>query len=231
MTDPTGFAMIPRWLVESPDVSDRAKVLFAVLSGRIRRDGIRLTRAELATILGCSIATVKRTVKELREAGVITHEESDGDNDGALYGLAIDARGLDTPGSPVSPPPGHPRPSPRVTGDSPPSSIDVSRPLAPHGAATRLPEPFIIDDSMWAWARDNLDSRIFNVQAETEAFIDYWRGAAGAKARKLDWPATWRNWMRRANENAINRNRGPHLRAVPSGPSQWDRATFVGGPR
>src|SRR5690606_5110201 len=29
-------------------------------------------------------------------------------------------------------------------------------------------------------------------------FRDYWHGVAGAAARKADWPATWRNWIRRA---------------------------------
>ena len=27
-------------------------------------------------------------------------------------------------------------------------------------------------------------------------FIDYWKSASGAKARKVDWEATWRNWCR-----------------------------------
>lgn len=27
-------------------------------------------------------------------------------------------------------------------------------------------------------------------------FSDYWRAAGGAKARKIDWDATWRNWCR-----------------------------------
>ena len=37
-------------------------------------------------------------------------------------------------------------------------------------------------------------------RSEVERFTDYWKGAAGQKARKVDWPATWRNWVRRAAE-------------------------------
>lgn len=37
--------------------------------------------------------------------------------------------------------------------------------------------------------------------AELAKFRDYWRSVPGAKGRRLDWPATWRNWMRRAAEN------------------------------
>ena len=30
-----------------------------------------------------------------------------------------------------------------------------------------------------------------------DTFRDYWHGVAGAKGRKVDWGATWRNWCRR----------------------------------
>lgn len=33
------------------------------------------------------------------------------------------------------------------------------------------------------------------------SFRDYWRGVAGAKGRKADWPATWRNWCRKTAES------------------------------
>ena len=35
---------------------------------------------------------------------------------------------------------------------------------------------------------------------EFDCFIDYWRAKAGAGAVKRDWPATWRNWIRRSNQ-------------------------------
>lgn len=31
---------------------------------------------------------------------------------------------------------------------------------------------------------------------QSEKFIDYWRGRPGKDGTKLDWPATWRNWVR-----------------------------------
>ena len=37
-------------------------------------------------------------------------------------------------------------------------------------------------------------------KSELAKFIDYWRARAGPGAIKLDWDATWRNWMRTANE-------------------------------
>lgn len=40
-----------------------------------------------------------------------------------------------------------------------------------------------------------------------EAFRDYWSAKSGADARKLDWDATWRNWVRR--EKPMPKARAP----------------------
>ena len=39
------------------------------------------------------------------------------------------------------------------------------------------------------------------VDREALQFRDYWLGASGSNAVKLDWSATWRNWVRRAATN------------------------------
>lgn len=47
-----------------------------------------------------------------------------------------------------------------------------------------------------------------DIQREHAKFIDYWTAQPGQRGVKLDWDATWRNWMRRAAETAPNgRNR------------------------
>ena len=38
-------------------------------------------------------------------------------------------------------------------------------------------------------------------------FRDYWHGIPGAKGRKADWPATWRNWVRRDIDDRCTKNR------------------------
>ena len=52
-----------------------------------------------------------------------------------------------------------------------------------------------------------MDRRAVDMQAD--AFGDYWRAAAGAKAVKRDWRATWRNWCRRAVTDFAGSGRGP----------------------
>lgn len=60
-----------------------------------------------------------------------------------------------------------------------------------------LPLPFLMTEVMLAWAADS--APLVNLDRETERFIDYWTAEGKSKA---DWDATWRNWMRRAQDNA-----------------------------
>lgn len=72
---------------------------------------------------------------------------------------------------------------------------------------TRIPPDFAVTPEMVTWANEHtphVDGR-----TETAAFIDYWRSKTGANATKLDWTATWRNWMRKATP--------PHNRGVANG--------------
>ena len=41
-----------------------------------------------------------------------------------------------------------------------------------------------------------------DLQREHRVFADYWAGVSGARGRKRDWDATWRNWIRRASQQA-----------------------------
>lgn len=43
-----------------------------------------------------------------------------------------------------------------------------------------------------------------------DKFRDYWLSVAGAKGRKVDWQATWRNWVR----NELERN-PPQVERMP----------------
>lgn len=71
--------------------------------------------------------------------------------------------------------------------------------------ATRLPDDFWPDIG-WAVAEGMSPS-----QAQTEAsqFRDYWTAKPGKDGTKLDWPATWRQWVR----NQLKRR--PPSRASP----------------
>lgn len=80
-------------------------------------------------------------------------------------------------------------------------STNVLRESARTARGTRLPDDWRPLESTYA-VPDGV-----SLQAEYAKFCDYWRAQPGAKGRKADWEATWRNWLRRASESA------PHARA------------------
>lgn len=69
----------------------------------------------------------------------------------------------------------------------------------PAKRACRIPVDFTVTPDMIAWARANTP---LVGAAETAKFIDYWTARPGKDGLKLDWIATWRNWMRNAQQRA-----------------------------
>ncbi len=61
--------------------------------------------------------------------------------------------------------------------------------------ATRLPEDWFLPKAWGDWAMQNGKSRR-EVEEEADKFRDHWLAKAGKDASKLDWFATWRNWIR-----------------------------------
>lgn len=68
-------------------------------------------------------------------------------------------------------------------------------PLQPERAkrGSRIPDDFTVTPEMVAWVRASCPQ--VDGRAETEKFVNHWRAKTGKDATKLDWPATWRNWM------------------------------------
>lgn len=60
--------------------------------------------------------------------------------------------------------------------------------------ATRLPADWRLPDEWREWAQTERPE--LDVQKTADAFRDYWIAKAGKEARKLNWEATWRNWIR-----------------------------------
>ena len=58
---------------------------------------------------------------------------------------------------------------------------------------------------MVSWARANVPH--VDGRRQTEMFVDHWRSASGANARKRDWEAAWRNWMRKADDRPASVHR------------------------
>jgi len=65
-------------------------------------------------------------------------------------------------------------------------------------SGSRLPDDWTLPPEWRQWAIEETPQ--VDPVMEAEKFRDFWHSAAGAKGRKADWFATWRNWCRRAVE-------------------------------
>ena len=69
---------------------------------------------------------------------------------------------------------------------------------APRKRGTRIPDGYDPDPELWSWAAQRLPQE--RIQDELDKFRDYWSAQPGWRGVKLDWDATFRNWIRRASE-------------------------------
>lgn len=75
----------------------------------------------------------------------------------------------------------------------PDSGVESPPAGEPAPRACRIPDGFPSEEWL-AWARQERPDLAPEFVAVK--FRDYWVGVPGAKGRKLDWPATWRNFVR-----------------------------------
>lgn len=85
-------------------------------------------------------------------------------------------------------------------------TTEPSFPPSPSKRGCRLPEDFALSNDLRRWAAQECPT--VAVDSETAKFRDYWRAKAGKDASKLDWPATWRNWIRNAAERQAKTTNG-----------------------
>ena len=102
-----------------------------------------------------------------------------------------------------------------VAADAAPATANTSKPSKPSKArGTRLPDGWQPDQALADWTKVNAPAAANAL--ELDRFRDYWTAQPGAKGRKTDWAATWRNWARRCQEQHTQPTRGPAPRSTTS---------------
>lgn len=90
-----------------------------------------------------------------------------------------------------------PTPTPIPT---PTPTPDKERESARAARGTRLPADFALPDDWIAFCESERPD--LNAYDTGQRFADYWHAVPGAKGRKTDWLATWRNWVRNEKRQA-----------------------------
>ena len=85
---------------------------------------------------------------------------------------------------------------------------------------SRLPHDWVLTKSLGEWAQSERPD--LNIRQVAEQFKDYWIAQAGQKGVKLDWSATWRNWVR--NSKAMKANPADIIRLTVPASNEPDPA-------
>lgn len=72
---------------------------------------------------------------------------------------------------------------------------------------TRLPEDWRLPRPWGEWAQAE-GFAADTIRSEADKFKDYWISTPGQKGVKLDWQATWRNWIRNSNGKRTHKTAG-----------------------
>ena len=110
--------------------------------------------------------------------------------------------------------------------DQKPVHASLREPAAKVTKGSRLNPDWKPSETMLAYAAANRPD--VNALAEAENFRDYWIAKAGAGGVKLDWEATWRTWIRRAN--AGHSRASPLANGKPSAAADFRNTTYTGTP-
>ena len=80
------------------------------------------------------------------------------------------------------------------------SSSSIVGAVAPAKKASRMTEEWQLPKAWGEWAVAEHNLSVETVRLEANKFRDYWLAKAGKDGAKLDWSATWRNWVRNSLE-------------------------------
>ena len=173
------------------------------------------TAKQLATIAGITEKQCAALLAELEhaevfsrtEAGVIFSRRMVRDTDASEAGREAISRRWEKAKDPITPP--------NRVNHSPPHSLEAEseseaeadkkgesapRSASPPRRATgeRLPNDWKPEEPHYAGTDPSVT---------LPRFVDYWRAQPGAKGRKTDWQATWRNWCRKDAEERVSKPR------------------------
>ena len=76
------------------------------------------------------------------------------------------------------------------------------QPVVKATKGSRLSADWVLPEDWESWARQERPD--LNPQKVGEQFKDFWIAKAGAQGVKLDWLATWRNWVRNQRQERLN---------------------------
>ena len=189
----------------------RARLVLLAIADHQGEIGAWPSIKTLATMVNASERSVQRDISELVELGELRVEVQNAPTNRqyksnlywvTLPGVTDYAPGVTDSDSGVT------ESTPGVTAVG---ALTITKPLLePLLKSSRLPEDWQPRQEDVSVMKEHFPS--LDLKLETHAFRDYWRSVPGAKGKKSDWDATWRNWIRNTYKRSHNRiNSQPDL--------------------
>lgn len=224
------------WVLRHGPQDHAMKAVLVVIADAANADGEHAHPGIgfLVTASGYSRATVFRALDRLAAEGWIEVEETGGGRGRAtVYRVLMETPKRSHPETVSEPKRSHPETTTVSKGSHPGSETVSSSDFSPYTAtgsyngnggprvatsdpqtSSRLPSDFAVTDAMRAWVEEHLPG--LDWREQTERFCDYWTAQSGASARKDNWQAAWRYWMRKARDYAPRRTNGKTSAAIAS---------------
>jgi hypothetical protein len=178
--------------------------------GHLLVSGLSPTDTQLAALVGCPSDQITPLVGELEAAGVFSRTRS-----GVIYSRkmtrmqkkAATARnngrkggnpslGKSTDILPLDNPEDNPKDKPQNQKLEPEEGKkEEAKASSQKNRGSRLRKDWVLPKAWGEWAIGEGWSES-HIRAEADKFRDYWVGKAGRDGTKMDWEATFRNWMR-----------------------------------
>jgi uncharacterized protein YdaU (DUF1376 family) len=183
------------------DDKDNARIL-GLSPAKWRKVKARLT----STISGFRVEFGMITQEKVQKTWKITQEKIDKNRlNGAMGGRAASSKNNDLGQADAANSQERNLSIPEPEPEPEPYKEKRDTKVSPKKRATRLPADWVLSRACGEWAVGEGYS-IEAIRIEAEKFKDYWIGVGGTKGTKLDWPATWRNWIRNSKQGTHNGN-------------------------
>lgn len=187
------------WLVMEASWKDRTKRIGSVVVD-LKRGQLAASIRFMADAWGWEKSTVDRFLKRLEKRDMIGTDSGTGVSIVTIrkyndyQGGAADSGTAEKPKRDSS---GTAAGQTRTPEEIPEGKREANASLQKTDAAgSRLPKDWFLSMELGEWAMAQGMTRD-EIRSEADKFRDYWIGVPGAKGRKADWPATWRNWARK----------------------------------
>lgn len=188
--------------IEKSGVSDREAATGALMNRRMVRDEVKRKEISEERKRVGAIGNAQKAAQTTRKSDAHAHAN---DSQNSTQPAAQPERSSSSSSSSSSPS-GKENTNPSLV--LPLSQKPKQTPLRPKKQETEPPVVLDVTEEMRQWAHDNGFTDAV-VEKQTPAMLDYFR-ANGKK--RLDWVATWRNWLRNSHKYNGNGNGVSHGR-------------------